>query len=169
MSINPGLFSSDTDQHNTPKWLAGKIAAFLGGIELDPCTNPGNPCGAKLFFTEQDDGLGKAWHARTVYMNPPYGREINDWVWNLNNQYELGLIQQAIALLPARTDTQWWQIIKAHPACFIRGRLKFNDCKGSAPFPSVLIYLGNNWFGFMQAFEDIGQTYIPFNSKRVAA
>lgn len=161
MTLNNGMFTSATDQHNTPKWLVEKIAAFLDGIELDPCTSASNPVGATQFFTEHDDGLGKVWHARTVYMNPPYGRGIGDWTWNLADQFARGLIDEAIALLPARTDTGWWQTIAKYSVCLVRGRLKFNDCDQSAPFPSALIYLGDNWQGFRDEFQDIGLIYVP--------
>lgn len=45
-----------------------------------------------------------------------------------------------VCLLPARTDTAWF-----HDYCikgditFIRGRLKFNDGKQGAPFPSMVV------------------------------
>lgn len=161
MSLNAGMFTSATDMHNTPKWLVEKIAAYLDGIELDPCTDASNPTGAQRFFTEADDGLGKVWHARTVYMNPPYGREIGLWTFSLADNFVRGFIDEAIALLPARTDTQWWQGISTYPVCLVRGRLKFNDCKDSAPFPSALVYLGDDWQGFSKAFEDIGLIYVP--------
>lgn len=161
MSINPGMYSSATDAHNTPMWLVDKIAVFLGGIELDPCTNPSNPVGAERFYTPENDGLSKAWIARSLFCNPPYGREIGLWAGALSLHYQEGRIDEAIALLPARTDTQWWQNMAAYPACFVRGRLKFNDCGQSAPFPSVLVYLGDNWQGFRDAFSDIGLVYVP--------
>lgn len=161
MSLNDGMFSSATDQHNTPNWLVEKIAAFLGGIELDPCTSVGNPVGAERFYTEAENGLNKKWDGRSVYMNPPYGRDIGLWTIKLANHYRLGHITQAITLLPARTDTQWWNGLAAYPVCLLRGRLKFNDCGQSAPFPSALIYLGNNWHGFAMAFRDIGTIYVP--------
>lgn len=159
--MNPGMFSSATDKHNTPAWLVEKVREFLDGIELDPCTSPDNPCKAMRFFTEQDDGLAMVWQARTVYMNPPYGREIGDWTESLVNSYERGHIDEAIALLPARTDTQWWQGIAAYPVCFIKGRLRFNDVTQSAPFPSALIYLGYRWERFWDSFQDIGLIYLP--------
>ncbi len=47
-----------------------------------------------------------------------------------------------ILLIPARTDTTWFHdIIMKHnyKIKFIKGRLKFNDSKDSAPFPSMLV------------------------------
>lgn len=162
MSINPGMFSSDTDKHNTPAWLVAKVAEFLDGIELDPCTDASNPCGALInWFTSDDDGLSREWVARSLYMNPPYGRGIGGWTSKLADHYQRGHIDEAIALLPARTDTKWWQDMAAYPVCLVTGRLKFNDCQGSAPFPSALVYLGYRWQAFRHSFGDIGTIYVP--------
>ena len=68
-------------------------------------------------------------------MNPPYGREIGAWVRKAYNAKCL-----VVGLLPARTDTRWfheWVYGKAEIR-FIRGRLKFGDGRGSAPFPSMV-------------------------------
>lgn len=45
-------------------------------------------------------------------------------------------------LIPARTDTAYWHewvFGKASSIRFIRGRLKFGDGSGSAPFPSAVV------------------------------
>ena len=46
-------------------------------------------------------------------------------------------------LLPARTDTKWFHefIYHKHEIRFIKGRLKFNDGKNNAPFPSMLVIM----------------------------
>lgn len=74
----------------------------------------------------------------TVFMNPPYGRGIGEWVKKAFDSAMGGAV--VVCLLPARTDTKWW-----HDYCmkgnirFIRGRLKFGDGKNSAPFPSAIV------------------------------
>jgi phage N-6-adenine-methyltransferase len=161
MSINPAMYSSATDRHNTPRWLVEQIADFLGGIELDPCTDESNPCGAERFYTEATDGLAQPWQARSCYVNSPYGREIGLWQTKLVEEYQRGNVDEAITLVPARTDTKWWSGLAEYPACFLRGRLQFNDCGQSAPFPSALVYLGDNWQGFAKAFGELGIVYLP--------
>ena len=49
-------------------------------------------------------------------------------------------------LIPARTDTSYFHDYIYHKAeiRFIRGRLKFNDRKQSAPFPSMIVIYGKN-------------------------
>ncbi len=50
-----------------------------------------------------------------------------------------------VGLVPARTDTAWWQdnIEGIADVVFIRGRLKYGDGKQAAPFPSAIIL----WWG----------------------
>ena len=45
-------------------------------------------------------------------------------------------------LIPARTDTSYFHDYiygKAKEIRFIRGRLKFGECKNAAPFPSMVV------------------------------
>jgi hypothetical protein len=71
-------------------------------------------------------------------MNPPYGRSIGKWVTKAYEESLKGT--PVVCLLPARTDTSWWQdycvkgLVK-----FVRGRLKFGDGRNSAPFPSAIV------------------------------
>ena len=100
------------------------------------------------------NGLRSAWIGR-VFMNPPYGREIGCWVAKAVNAVESGSAERVVALLPARTDTRWWQsyvmtsLDGVHPRArlvrFLPGRLRFGrqSCQlgaiNSAPFPSVVV------------------------------
>ena len=75
------------------------------------------------------------------YCNPPYGREISKWVEKAYSENKKGVL--VVLLLPARTDTKWFHeyIYKKHEIRFIKGRLKFNDGKKSAPFPSMVVVM----------------------------
>ena len=81
-----------------------------------------------------------------VFMNPPYGSKIPDWVRKARESAEQnGAL--VVGLLPARTDTKWWSdVMKASEIRFIKGRLKFGDSKQSAPFPSVIVIWGTPKF-----------------------
>lgn len=155
-------FSSETPEHYTPQEIIEATLDCLGAITLDPCSNshenPNVP--AQNHFTIEDDGLAQEWHG-TVYMNPPYGRGIIDWVQKLVDEHRHGRTTEAIALVPARTDTQWWQLLRDYPVCLVVGRLKFvNDGNGeSAPFPSAIFYLGTNIDQFYYAFDHIGDIW----------
>ena len=152
-------FLSNTSEWNTPLIIIDNTIKLLGNIDLDPCSNEGEPnISADEHYTEKEDGLSKEWHGN-VYMNPPYGREIKKWVDYICDQFEKGNIQGAIALLPSRTDTDWFQRLRKYPRCFIKGRLKFSDNGNSAPFPSMAVYLGKNTDKFIRVFSELGDIY----------
>lgn len=154
-------FTSETDQHYTPDPVWQAAARLMGWIDLDPCSNshsaPNIP--AKRHYTAEDDGLRQFWDG-FVFMNPPYGRQIGDWVAKLVEAHTSGDVPAAIALLPARTDTQWWQTIRDYPVCFVTGRLKFkgND-DNAAPFPSAIVYLGPQVQQFAATFSPFGDIW----------
>lgn len=137
------------------------IKKILGEIDLVPHSYSNFPnIPAKIHYTKKDNALSKDWK-RKIYINPPYGKgkEIGKWINHLCEQYEKGNIQEAIALVPCRTDTSWFRRLKKYPSCYIWGRLKFSDSGQSAPFPSMITYLGNNVNRFVEVFSNIGDIY----------
>jgi hypothetical protein len=153
-------YTSDTPEWYTPAHIIARAIKALGAIDLDPCSNSRNAPNvpAAKHFTEEDNGLIQPWHGR-VYMNPPYGRIIGEWAERLVREFDAGRVTEAVALVPARTDTEWFRAFRRFPRCFLYGRLKFSDHDNSAPFPSVAIYLGSNLPAFALAFDDIGDIY----------
>ena len=154
------FYSSTTPEWNTPRHVIDRVVTVLGSIDLDPCSNsrvdPNVP--ADRHYTREEDGLCQTWTGR-VYMNPPYGRELGSWVRKLTDAYQAHRVCEAIALLPARTDTQWFRALRVYPKCFVTGRLKFGDARNSAPFPSMVVYLGNRPRHFAEAFLPLGDIY----------
>lgn len=159
-ALNPsGLFLSESSEWTTPQLIIDKTIQLLGEIDLDPCSNPDFPnVPAKNHFRKEDDAFSKEWYGK-IYMNPPYGSEIKNWINYLCEQYEKNNVKKAIALTPSRTDTRWFRKLKNHPRCFIWGRLKFGDSNNSAPFPSMIVYLGEDPLRFTDIFSNIGDTY----------
>jgi hypothetical protein len=155
-------FSSATNEWTTPDDIIKRVRGLFGVIDLDPCSDPDATVPAKETFKLEDNGLEREWHGR-VYMNPPYGRELPDWVIKLEEEYVSGRVKEAIALIPARPDTEWFHAFREYPRCFIFGRLKFGGQENSAPFPSMLVYLGKNRNGFIEATKDIGDVYEVVN------
>lgn len=154
------LMSSASPEWYTPREIIERVVRVMGGIDLDPCSNsheePNVP--ATHHFTEEDDGLAQVWFGR-VYMNPPYGRVIDQWAEKLVCETEAGKVTQAIALVPARTDTAWFRRFRPYPRCFVHGRLKFSDYDNSAPFPSAIVGLRCGLEAFVEAFGDIGDVF----------
>ena len=138
--INNGLFSSNTGKWNTPHSLLEKLYEVFA-FDLDPCSDSKDTPNVKAMFhyTEEDDGLSRPWFG-AVYVNPPYGRQIGKWI----KKAATCNAETVVCLLPARTDTRWWQGHVPNASCvvFIRGRLKFGGATNSAPFPSAIVVFG---------------------------
>jgi site-specific DNA-methyltransferase (adenine-specific) len=137
--ITKGLMSSNTDEWATPKAFFEELDKEFH-FTLDPCaTKENHKC--STYFTKEQDGLKQEWGGYNVYCNCPYGREIGKWVEKAYEENKKGTL--VVMLLPARTDTRWFHnyIYKQHEIRFIKGRLKFNDGKNSAPFPSMVVVM----------------------------
>lgn len=128
-------FSSETDLWATPQDFFDKLNAAYR-FDLDVCATHDNAKCAR-YFTKDDDGLKQQW-CGSVWMNPPYGREIGVWMRKAHESSLQGAT--VVCLVPARTDTVWWHDWAMRGSItFIRGRLKFGDALNSAPFPSALV------------------------------
>ena len=131
-------FSSATDLHATPQDFFDKLDAEFD-FDLDVCASPEN-AKCHRYHTKADDGLAQDWGTGTVWMNPPYGREIGAWMRKANEAAKSGAT--VVCLVPARTDTKWWhEYVMQHEVRFVRGRLKFGDAKNCAPFPSAVVVI----------------------------
>ena len=123
--VNRGLFTSLRVDWKTPRALYQALDAEFH-FDYDPC-----PTKPKI------DGLHSEW-GKVNFVNPPYGKEIKDWI---QKGYQENLKRKTVVfLLPSRTDTRWWHdfVMKATEIRFIRGRLRFDDQKNPAPFPSAI-------------------------------
>lgn len=119
-------FSSQRQNWKTPKAFYSELDKEFH-FDFDPC--PPNP---------QFDGLNIEW-GKINFVNPPYGRELPRWVEKGFIESQKGKV--VVMLIPSRTDTRYWHdfVMKAQEIRFIKGRLKFDEHKNSAPFPSALI------------------------------
>ena len=129
------MFSSATDMWATPMSLFEKLDKAFG-FTLDVCAVKENAKCAN-FFSPEDDGLKHPWEGR-CWMNPPYGRNIGEWMRKAYESSQEGAL--VVCLVPARTDTAWWHeyAIKGD-VHHIRGRIKFGNAKSAAPFPSAIV------------------------------
>ena len=120
----------------TPQWFFDLLdREFHFG--LDPCSTHAN-AKCTRHFTLAEDGLAQDWQAHTVFMNPPYGRDIKFWMRKAFESARAGAT--VVCLVPARTDTQWWhEFAMKGEVRFLKGRLKFGTAQNSAPFPSAIV------------------------------
>lgn len=130
------MFSSKTDLWATPQDFFDKLDNEFH-FTLDVCATPEN-AKCEKYYTKKDNGLFQNWDG-VVWCNPPYGRQIGEWVEKAYIEHTRGAT--VVMLLPARTDTKWFHdyIYPYAQIRFVRGRLKFGNSTNSAPFPSMVV------------------------------
>ena len=108
-------------------------------FNLDAAANARNAkCRA---FLSKDSLHPEQWWTGRVWLNPPYGKQIGEWVKKACLEVRAGHAEVAVCLVPARTDSWWWHDY-AEPFAekrFIRGRIKFVGAPYNAPFPSAVL------------------------------
>jgi phage N-6-adenine-methyltransferase len=143
VKINESMYSSDTAEWPTPQPFFDALNAEFQ-FTLDACATPEN---AKCirYFTADDDGLTQRWTG-VVWMNPPYGTSMRQWVRKAYEEAQHGAI--VVALVPCRTDTRWWHdyVMRAAEVRLVRGRLTFTGGSQPAPFPNaVAVFRPGDW------------------------
>ena len=122
--------SHNTDDWRTPSKLYNHFVNKLGFIDMFP-------------YQCKEDQYSKTYENKRLYCNPPFS-QLDRVV-----PYLIGLAEKGndiMLLMPARTDTKYFHQLLSYQHCyiyFIKGRLRFNDCK-PAPFPSILVYISKN-------------------------
>lgn len=140
-SMNLGVQRTTADPTwRTPSHLFAELDAEFH-FTLDPAASRPIRPGIQ-WFSEADQGLWQPWSGR-VFVNPPYGRAIADWMRKIS--LERDRCEVIVALVPSRTDSAWWHdhAMPADEIRFIRGRLRFEGVDApaghNAPFPSALL------------------------------
>lgn len=147
--FNSGMRSSLDDTWTTPKDFFDKLnAEFDFGLDAAALQNstlvPDNWYGPDHPDPAARDALRIDWthnsRGKPIWLNPPYGRVIKDWVAKADYESKQGAT--VVCLVPARTDTNWWwDSCIHHEVRFIKGRLKFGGQNNSAPFPSAVVVM----------------------------
>jgi|SRR6185503_7948532 len=130
---------SQTVEWETPQNLFDELNEEFG-FTVDIAASALN---AKVFpyFDKNTNSLEHPllWDHQIVWCNPPYGRQIKDWV-KMASEAKNSIV---VMLVPARTDTRWFHeyVYKKQnvEVRFIKGRLKFGGEKNNAPFPNMII------------------------------
>jgi site-specific DNA-methyltransferase (adenine-specific) len=146
---NEVLFTSDSNEWYTPQKLFDIIEKKLNlRFTLDPCaTKLSTKC--EKYYTKEDDGLSKSWKGETVFINPPYSKDLQPAFIKKAFEEAKDINTKCVLLIPARTDTKIWHnyIFKyATRILFIEGRIKFHTYeqgmmihKGGSTFPSAIV------------------------------
>ena len=143
MNTVKGIFSNKSDEWRTPS----SFFEHWNGIcnfTLDAASTDENALCEK-HYTKETDGLAQSWNNERVWCNPPYS-EVEKWIDKaIKETQSYNSNTFVVMLLPSRTDTAWFEKVYNTfdiSVKFIRGRLRFNDCKQNAPCPSVLVVFG---------------------------
>jgi len=152
----------------TPDILLKPVRDFFGGdIPLDPATQASNPTNAKIFFTKDDNGLEQPWDF-PVFVNPPYGKIIQDWCSKIHQEAVRMPARPILALLPCgsgRPGTRYWQrdIFQKHLniICYVKGRINFMNAskqviKGNT-YPSHILGFNVDTKKFIDHFQHLGK------------
>ena len=144
----------------TPKEYIDAVYEVMGGIDLDPASTPeaNETVGAKIIYTESDDGLSQRWFGK-VFLNPPYGRLGGEFAGKLYESLGSG-VEEAIMLVNSRaTDADWFQPCFDGVICFTDHRIDFDspyEKKTSSTHGSCFVYFGDNPGEFSRVFSKFG-------------
>lgn len=167
--LTQNIYSSGSNEWYTPLEFIKAARRVLGTIELDPasCELANQVVRAEHIYTQENNGLTHQWIARTVWLNPPYGRLGADrqkgqtelWINYLIDQYTKGNVQEAILLVNAYLYKLWFAPLWQYPICFPKSRLAFWNAKGEhgrSPHSSALVYFGDRQEDFVEEFSQFG-------------
>lgn len=162
-----------TDEWYTPKIYLDAAREVLGGIDLDPASSEGaneNVQAARFYTSDGITGettLKRLWGAHSLWLNPPYSNT-KDWVGKWCASVEatgMAKAHQAILLVNANTDTQWFQLLWDYWLFFTDHRIRFERPDGSTgdapPKGSVFAYAGPHPQKFAKIFSQFGAIVKP--------
>ena len=167
--------ASGNEEWYTPSEYMDSVRELFGGsIDLDPasCDVANEIVKAERYFTKEQDGLQQDWEG-SVYLNPPYTRAVvAEFTDKLIHHYQRGDVSQAILLVYATTDTDWFQkaLSASDAVLFTNSRIKFYNVSGTQPghYGQALFYFGKKAEEFNRLFSDKGAIVWRYNSQMTA-
>lgn len=123
----------DDCEFYTPQYILEKVYRCFP-VDIDPCSPVNNPVvKANVHYTKEENGLNKPWIGN-IFLNPPYGRFIIEWVKKFLSEWNAGNIHNAILLIPMKCDTKWFNLLAEQCSimCTVKGRLQFTNPTGKA-------------------------------------
>lgn len=133
-------------------------------IELDPCScaMADSFVNAKKYYTKEENALQQDWVAKTVFLNPPYGKQVGEFIKHLIFSLEMKTVDEAILLINSNTSTGYWQHAYKHSTAisFPDHRIAFIDEYGnvqkSPRYSNSIFYFGKSYSRFYMLFSTIG-------------
>jgi len=170
---NATLINQDSGNYEyyTPSHIIELARTVMDGrIHTDPFSSPvaNERVKASRIYTKEDDALlpENKWTGN-VWMNHPFGREMNKKaIQKLISEYKNGNMTQACCITFAATSEGWFMPLLAFPQCFIHGRTNYyladGTLKKGVTKGSVVTYVGSieNYERFKEVFDSIGTVKI---------
>lgn len=133
--------TSKRDDWRTPKELFFLLHSEFD-FTIDAAANRENRLLPRWFGPGSpiaENCLTHLWTGERAYLNPPYGSVIGSFV-GYAHKMAAAHMALTVCLVPARTDTRWWwDYARYGEVRLLKGRLKFDDGKMGATFPSAVI------------------------------
>lgn len=145
------VHSSKAEDWETPQWLFDFLNDRFA-FTLDAAADEFNTK-CDNYFSEKNNALLQSWQGHNVFINPPFSREYGKRTKNYLPKWVHKMWKEAlypntlvVALLPARTGTQWWHpyVTSADEVIFVKGRLHFSNSPTGAPFNSAIVIWGRD-------------------------
>lgn len=159
------LTSQATVEWYTPPAIIELARQVLGGIDLDPASNPiaQGWIGAARYYTA-DTPLQEPWSGR-VWLNPPFS-DTPAWVQRLEDEYTCGDVTAALLLVNSAPGYVWWEELwRQRPVCMLRERLRFYQADGTpggyAKKGQTIAYYGMDNRRFIEVFSPLGRIVLP--------
>lgn len=118
------------DTWRTPEWLFDGLQRRYGPFTLDGAASDDNHL-CERYVTREQDFFAQDLTEENVFLNPPFsrGNDILQWLRYARTA------KSATVVLPARTDTEWFEYVldKANVVDFIQGRINFDPPPGIEP------------------------------------
>lgn len=163
---------STNEWYTRPKYIDA-ASEVMGSIELDPasCAAANEIVKAERYFTKEQNGLLQEWRARSLWLNPPYGRSgkmigmhqssIKLFVDKCLDSYQRGSVLQAIILATTEVNARWFYPLWQYPVCIPDHRVNFivpeqQKNKYSQMFGTCFVYLGPRRQEFIEVFSRFG-------------
>lgn len=158
----------------TPARYVDAAREVMSGIDLDPasCTEANQIVKAKMYYSEQENGLLYPWQGR-IWLNPPYGSTLGvpgrtgnsegltkPFVLKLIDEYERGNITQAVLCVTTDTDAKWFVPLWSYLICFATHKVMFHrpgQSNSGQFYGTCFVYLGSNKFAFTERFSQFGR------------
>ena len=139
---NKGLFSSKTDEWETPQDFFEALNNEFQ-FDIDVCATSDN-AKCEKFFSPQFNALIREWHG-VCWMNPPYDKNIGLWIQKAYETAQKGYT--VVCLIQGRSsDTKWWHdyVMRASEIRYIKDRLHFglNGKFSRANISSIIVMFG---------------------------